>query len=109
MSSKDTPIGVPADCAGRVGLAADRSQPSLAAPLECSARIGRAADRLPLLREHPYAAAHGTFATGDLTDEELAFFEEALALANPGPGEEAAFARHLREHGGGVGASNEAE
>lgn len=109
MSSKDTSIVVPAEFAELVRVAAVRSQRSLAAQLEYWARIGRAVERLPLAREHLDAAAHGTLDADDLTDEELAFFEEALALVSPTPAEEAAFADYLRQHGGGAGDSTEEE
>lgn len=39
----------------------------------------------------------------DLSTEEMAFFEEAMALSNHTPEEEAAFAEYLRKHGGGTG------
>lgn len=105
MGSKDTPTEVPGQFAEPVRVAATRSQRSLAAQLEHGARIGRTVERQPLARGQAAAAAHGTLDADDLTDEELA--EEALALANPGPADDAAWAGYLREHGGGVGDRNE--
>ncbi|MGH8073115.1 MAG: hypothetical protein ACREO4_03450 [Lysobacter sp.] len=40
-----------------------------------------------------------------LTDEELRSLEEALVLAHPTPGDDAAFREHLRKNGKGGGDS----
>jgi hypothetical protein len=37
------------------------------------------------------------------SDQNLAFFEEAYALAHPTPEEDEVFARYLQQHGSGVG------
>ena len=103
MSSKDTSIKVDGEFAELVRVAAARSHRSVAGQLEYWARIGRAVERLPLARKHVEAAAHGTLDAAALSEQDMAFFEEALALATPTPEEEAAFADYLRQHGGGVG------
>lgn len=41
----------------------------------------------------------GRPSASELSDEEIAFFEETMALANPTPEEEAGFAEYVRRHG----------
>lgn len=101
--SANTSIKVQSEFAELVRNAASRSHRSLAGQLEYWARIGIAVERLPATRKRIDDAVNGTLDAATLTEEDLAFFEEAMAFANPTAEDDAAFAAYLRSHGGGVG------
>lgn len=99
----NTSIKVQADFANLVRAAAARAHRSVAGQLEYWARIGRAVEAAPITHTHIERAAGGHLNPNELTEQELAFFEEAVALAHPSPEDDAAFAEYLRTHGAGAG------